>query len=197
MSTVTQNKKEEVKMNIVLQLWGGIFYLLAKIFLSNAEGKENSKWRRIGWLAYLIGIPAWIIVLEQNHNWIAMTIELGGAPSMILGIIVTTQKHNYSPRIDTVVKIFVWMLIIIGIVYSIYESHGTILLTQILECGVTIGYLAGTYLLAKRNGKGWLFFAVMNVSMGILMTIQNKWIFVALQIISLYFVFKGFKKSKN
>lgn len=184
-------------MDIFLQMWGGIFYLLAKVFLSYSEGKENYKWRICGWLAYLAGIPAWIVVLAQNHNWIAMTIELGGAPAMIFGIITTIQKPNYFPKIDIVVKIFVWVLVIIGIVYSVYESHGIILLSQTLECGVTIGYLGGTYLLAKRNRDGWLFFALMNVSMGTLMTIQNKWIFVVLQIVSLYYVFRGFKKSKK
>lgn len=189
--------KKEVKMDIFLQIWGGVFYLLAKVFLSYSEGEKDSKWRIYGWLVYLVGIPAWIIVLAQNHNWIAMMIEVGGAPAMILGIIVAIQKPNYFSKIDIAIKTSVWVLLIIGISYSIYESHGIILLSQILECGVTIGYLVGTYLLAKRNGNGWLFFALMNLSMGTLMTIQNKWIFVILQIISLYYVFKGFKKSKN
>lgn len=183
--------------DIVLQVWGGIFYLLAKIFLSYAEGNGDSKWRIFGWLAYLIGIPAWIIVLAQNHNWIAMTIELGGAPAMVLGIMAANNKSSHFSQIDMVVKMLVWILVIIGVSYSIYESHGIILLSQTLECGVTIGYLGGTYLLAKRNGKGWLFFALMNLSMGTLMIIQNKWIFVILQMISLYFVFEGFKKSKK
>ncbi len=184
-------------VDIILQSWGGLFYLLAKIFLSYAEDKKGLRWRIYGWSAYLIGIPAWIIVLSQNHNWIAMTIELGGAPAMVFGIIAANKRPNYLSQIDMVVKMFVWILVIIGVSYSIYESHGIFLLSQTLECGVTIGYLGGTYLLAKRNGNGWLFFALMNLSMGTLMIIQNKWIFVILQIISLYFVFQGFKKSKK
>ena len=184
-------------MDIFLQIWGGIFYLLAKIFLSCSEGKKDSKWRIYGWSAYLVGIPAWIIVLAQNNNWIAMVIEAGGAPAMILGIIVAIQKPYYFSKIDITIKIFVWVLLIIGVSYSIYESQGIILLSQILECGVTIGYLVGTYLLAKRNRNGWLFFALMNISMGTLMTIQNKWIFVILQSVSIYYVLRGFKKSKS
>ena len=42
-------------MDIFLQVWGGVCYLLNKILLSRAEGAENDgNWRVDGWLLYLI-----------------------------------------------------------------------------------------------------------------------------------------------
>jgi hypothetical protein len=46
---------------------GGIGYLLAKILLAFAEGmNDGRKWRIIGWFSYLIGIPAWVILLGNK-----------------------------------------------------------------------------------------------------------------------------------
>ncbi len=185
-------------MEIVLQIWGGLFYLLAKIFLAAAEGKENSKWRTYGWIIYLLGIPPWAIILALNQDWIAMAVEIGGAPAIILGIIMTIKRLNIvNNLIDKSIKIFVLVLICTGIVSSLYTFNGITSFSQILEFGVMIGFLFGTYLLAKNERKGWLYFLLMNISMGILTTIQGKWIFTFLQIISVGFVIYGFNKSKN
>jgi hypothetical protein len=185
-------------MEIVLQMWGGVFYLLAKVFLAHAEGKENSKWRVLGWVIYLLGIPPWAIVLAQNHNWIAMAVEIGGAPAIILGITIAIKKLKKIPNlIDQSIKLFVWMLIIIGFLYSIYDFKGINNFSQILELGVTVGFLMGTYLLAKKERTGWLYFLLMNTSMGLLMAIQGKWIFAILQVVSIFFVIYGFTKSRK
>ena len=42
------------------------------------------------------------------------------------------------------------------------------------KIGVMIGFLLGSYLLAKNKTYGWLFFMIVNASMGTLMIIQNK-----------------------
>ncbi|OGI59661.1 multidrug transporter [Candidatus Nomurabacteria bacterium RIFCSPHIGHO2_02_FULL_37_45] len=185
-------------MEILLQLWGGLFYLFAKIFLARAEGEENSKWRTWGWITYLLGVPPWVIILALNQNWIAMALEAGGIPAIILGIIISVKQLEQAPRvIDKGTKIFTWILIIIGTMYSVYDFGGVTAFSQILELGVTVGFLLGTYLLAKKDGKGWLCFILMNVSMGTLMLIQEKWIFAILQAISICFVIYGFIKSKK
>jgi len=185
-------------MEIVLQVWGGLFYLLAKVFLAIAEGGKNPKWKTFGWSIYLLGIPPWAIILALNHDWIAMAIEIGGAPAIILGIIIAIKQLKKIPyAIDQTIKIFVWLLISIGVMYSMYSFKGITHLSQILEFGVTIGFLFGTYLLAKNNRMGWLYFLLMNISMGTLMAIQREWIFTFLQIISVCFVIYGFAKSKK
>ncbi len=60
-----------------------------------------------------------------------------------------------------------------------------------------IGFLLGSYLLAKNNRKGWLFFMAMNMSMATLMLIQEKPLLSLQQMVSLSFVIYGFIASKN
>ena len=43
-------------MDLILQIWGGGFYLFNKVFFALAEGKEENTKRRlkiIGWIIYL------------------------------------------------------------------------------------------------------------------------------------------------
>jgi|GEM_PF-5259892 len=86
-------------MEIFLQIWGGVFYLFAKIFLYKAEGEEpHSRLRLYGWIIYLIGVPAWIIILFLNKNWIAMSVEAGGIPAIIFGIMLSTTLFKQFPN---------------------------------------------------------------------------------------------------
>ena len=177
-------------------MWGGLAYLLAKVFLVCAEGKENSIWRVRGWIVFLLGIPAWVIVLGKESAWIAAGVEAGGAPSMLLGIAIALGL-KVSPYTQKRVRVLAGTLIIIGIGYSWYDFGGIRSLSQVLELMVTIGYLAGTYLLAKKDGRGWLWFVLMNTSMGILNMTQEKWIFFLLQVVSVGFGIYGFRKFKT
>jgi hypothetical protein len=58
-----------------------------------------------------------------------------------------------------------------------------------------IGFLIGSYLLAKSNVYGWLFFMLMNGSMASLMLIQHKPLLFGQQLVSLCFVIYGFTVS--
>ena len=54
-------------MEMFLQCWGGIGYLLAKILIVRAEYLENDRnLRLIGWIAYLLGLPAGKIGLHRQ-----------------------------------------------------------------------------------------------------------------------------------
>jgi len=187
-------------MEIFLQIWGGLFYLFAKIFLSRSEGPQiNNKLKLIGWIVYLIGVPAWVIILSINHNWIAVSVEAGGVMAIILGIFlnIKNKKNRLVPKyLDNFVKFLTFTLLILGISYSVYVFNGITTIKQILEIGIMAGFLIGTYLLAKNNSFGWLWFILMNLCMGTLMAIQNNLILTMLQIISLYFVISGFLKSR-
>jgi hypothetical protein len=186
------------EMEIFLQMWGGFFYLLAKIFLAHAEKAEDSEWRMWGWIAYLLGVPPWVIILARNHNWIALMVEAGGVPAILLGILVAVKQLERAPtKIVVGINIFVCGLVVVGIMRSMYDFGGITSLSQILECGVMVGFLFGTFLLAQRDRHGWLCFMLMNVSMGSLMAMQAKWIFATLQLVSLYFVSYGFIKAKK
>ncbi|MEO0565675.1 MAG: hypothetical protein AAF125_26445, partial [Chloroflexota bacterium] len=61
-----------------------------------------------------------------------------------------------------------------------------------LELAVTVGFLAGTYLLARENPLGWVLFMVMNASMATLQGVRGNWLLTLQQIVSLGFVVYGY-----
>jgi hypothetical protein len=184
-------------VDIFLQIWGGCGYLFAKILLAHAEGVQNDrKWRVAGWFMYLLGLPAWVVLLAGKQNWIAAANEAGGAPALILGLVLAWKNLDNAPKhIDWGIKIFTYCMIALGTIYSVYYFGGITTLSQILEIGVTIGFLLGSYLLAKKKSTGWLLLALMLLSMGMLMYLQGKMILIIQQAISLLFVINGFYRS--
>ena len=58
-------------MDLLVQIWAGSFYLLNKVFFSTAERAEpvlKRKLKAMGWIVYILGVPAWAIILIGNHN---------------------------------------------------------------------------------------------------------------------------------
>lgn len=183
-------------MDLILQIWGGGFYLFNKIFFALAEGKrpETKRSYKIwGWIIYLLGVPAWVIILTAKHDWIAASIEAGGVPAMLFGLFTVYQSRKKPNKIfDRVAALFTYVSLIVGVGYSFYDYGGITSPSQLLEMGVMIGFLVGSYLLAKNNLYGWLFFMLMNASMGSLMLLQHKPILAVQQGLSLCFVIYGF-----
>ena len=84
-------------MDLLLQIWGGSCYLSNKILFSVAESQSESIKRKLkifGWLTYLLGVPAWVIILVSHNDWIAASIEAGGIPAMLLGLYNTIHNHQ-------------------------------------------------------------------------------------------------------
>jgi hypothetical protein len=166
-----------------------MFYLPLQICFSRAERSENKKnrqqWRIKAWIVYLVGLPAWIIVFFSEHNWIAAGVETGGAPAMIMGLIIAQSGHGKEPRwLDCIAKI----TMISGLLFSIYEFGGINTINQILEMGIAAGFLMGTYLLAKDNVYGYFWLMLGNFSCSALMGIQGFFFLMVQQLISLAFV---------
>ncbi|MDC7226015.1 MAG: nicotinamide mononucleotide transporter [Spirochaetales bacterium] len=188
-------------MDVMLQLWGGLFYLANKITFSIAEGRRNSvkrKLRIIGWVIYILGVPAWVTILILKRNWIAASIEAGGLPSMIFGLVNDIQNEDKPDKgLDRIASLFTYTFILLGAGISIYDFGGIKTLSQFLEIGVTIGFLMGSLLLARKKPSGWGFFMLMNSSMGILMLIQKRPLLAAQQLLSLGFVIYGFISARN
>jgi hypothetical protein len=183
-------------MDLVLQIWGGLFYLTNKICFALAEGKEKNRKRQlkiIGWTIYILGVPAWVAILIIKHDWIAASIEAGGIPAMLFGL-YNVYKNSEKPNsfFDIIASFFSYAFIIFGTSYSLYDYGGITSISQLLEIGVMIGFLLGSYHLAKNKAFGWLFFMIMNGSMGTLMIIQNKPILAIQQTVSLCVVVYGF-----
>ena len=183
-------------MDLVLQIWGGLFYLTNKICFALAEGKEKNRKRQlkiIGWTIYILGVPAWVAILIIKHDWIAASIEAGGVPAMLFGLF-NVYKNSEKPNgfFDIIASFFSYAFLIFGTSYSLYDYGGITSISQLLEIGVMIGFLLGSYHLAKNKAYGWLFFMIMNGSMGTLMLIQNKPILAIQQAVSLCVVVYGF-----
>lgn len=188
-------------MDFILQLWGGGFYLLNKILFALAEGEAECRQRKLriaGWSVYLLGVPAWVMILLGKHNWIAASIESGGVPAMLFGlynVIYNPGKPNRT--FDLCVTCSTYLFLLFGISYSLYDYGGIRTGTQLLEIGVTVGFLLGSYLLARKNYYGWLFFVLMNGSMATLMLVQQKPILAFQQLVSLGFVLYGYVLARR
>lgn len=179
-------------MDLILQIWAGLFYLLNKIFLAFGESKQKKYWRIIGWSCYLVGLPAWVIIFIVKHNWIAAALETGGAPAMIFGLIIAIRGFEKTPKLlDKVAKYSVYSFVLLGVGYSFYDYSGLTSITQVLEILIVVGYLFGTYFIARRRWTGWLWFILMNLSCAALMGIHGKYILAIQQCISLIFVVYG------
>lgn len=185
-------------MNLFLQLWGGIFYLANKILLAFGEGEGDTRSRKVwGWACYLLGLPAWIVILVLERNWIAAALELGSVPSMLLGLFAAIQnvEQSESTWLSKIAGAFVYLLIPAGVGYSMYDFGGIVSINQVLEITAMVGFLGGTYLLAKQQRRGWLLFMLMNGSVAVLMLIQNNLILSIQQILSLGFVVVGYVRA--
>lgn len=186
-------------MDFILQIWGGSFYLLNKILFAVSESQQQrlkKKLKIIGWVIYILGVPAWVIILVGHQNWIAASIEAGGIPAMLLGLYNTYHDHKKPHKgFNLLVTLSTYGSLAFGVLYSVNLHGGITSMTQVLELGVMLGFLLGSYYMAKNSTKGWLFFMLMNLSMASLMLLQAKPILMAQQLLSFCFVFYGFNKS--
>jgi len=66
-------------------------------------------------------------------------------------------------------------------------------LTQWAELGVVVGFLVGTYRLAKDRLDGYLWFLLMNASAGILVYMQGYYWLALQQALSLGFVLDAYR----
>ena len=147
-------------------------------------------------MIYIAGVPAWVIILISKKDWIAASIEAGGVPAMLFGLLNVYQNRQKPNKVlDIIASAFTYGFLVLGVCYSAYDHGGISSLTQLLEIGVMIGFLLGSYLLAKNNLYGWLFFMLMNASMASLMLIQHKPLLSVQQLVSLCFVIYGFTVS--
>jgi hypothetical protein len=188
-------------MDLILQIWGGGFYLINKILFALSESKQDllkKQLKIIGWIIYILGVPAWVIILVGHQDWIAASIEAGGIPAMLLGLYNTYHDHKKPHKIfNYFVSFSTYAALAFGLIYSVNFHGGISSISQILEIGVMLGFLLGSFYMAKNSPNGWLFFMLMNISMASLMYLQEKPILMAQQLLSLCFVVYGFKQSKK
>ncbi len=180
-------------MDTVLQVIAGVCYLCNKIFLSWMERTEEwdtqtkRSWHIAAWTIYLCGLPAWVFIFIEEHNWIAAAVETGGAPAMLLGLIVAIRNIEKEPP-----KWVDWTAItlccILGFGASFYEFGVLITLEQWLETGLALGFLIGTYQLAWKRPSGYAWYVLMHLCCAALMLIQGYPALFLQQVVSLGFI---------
>ncbi|MFH0712345.1 MAG: nicotinamide mononucleotide transporter [Candidatus Jorgensenbacteria bacterium] len=181
----------------VLQVWGGTFYFLNKVFLSRAERAKNDEteriWRIWCWTVYLIGLPGYFLVFLLQDNFIAAGAEIGGGPAMALGFVLALWGHRKKPAWVDVLDIFsIAVAAAAGMVYSVHLIGGITTFNQVLEFFMVAGFLAGTVLLAKKNPKGYLWFLLMNGTNAVLQSREEAYFLVVLQIVSMGLVLDAY-----
>ncbi len=166
------NKRKQTLLTFILQLWGGGFYLTNKILFALAEGRPESSKRALrmaGWAIYILGVPPWVMILISDRNWIAASIEAGGVPAMLFGLYTVYKgSQSLNHQFNAIASFFTYGSLVLGVGTSVIDQQGINTLSQVLELGVMVGFLLGSYLLAKRNPRGWLLFMLMNGSMAAL-----------------------------
>ena len=197
-------------LSLALQFWGGVFYLLNKIFFALKENRSKYDkagerfWRVRAWTVYIIGAPAWLIILYQEDKFMTLLVETGGLPSMALGLLIATRHNSKSPmsqewktwtkRLDWLA----WTSAVLGVLVSFYVIGMMTDYTQWLELGIVLGFLVGTYRLTHDHLDGYLWFLLMNGSAGALVFVEGYPILGVQQILSLGFVLYAFvKKSRR
>jgi hypothetical protein len=188
-------------MDLIFQIWGGGFYLINKILFALSESKQGSfkkKLKIVGWIIYILGVPAWVIILVGHQDWIAASIEAGGIPAMLLGLYNTYHDHKKPHKFfNNFVYLSTYGSLVCGLLYSFNLHSGITSITQVLEIGVMLGFLLGSFYMAKNSSNGWLFFMLMNLSMASLMFLQDKPILMAQQLLSFCFVLFGYKEIRK
>lgn len=184
----------------LLELWGGLFYLLNKLFFSRAEravNKQNiQKWRLRAWVVYLVGLPPWVYIFISERNWIAAAVESSGSPAMIMGLIAAWQGQNKFQGIIWLDH-FSKLMIFIGLGLSFYDFGGLVTFNQFLEMGIAAGFLFGTYFLAKYKSQGYIWLAVGNISAALLMLRHGYYLLATQQIVSLGLVSDAYKIQRR
>ncbi|MDY0361763.1 MAG: hypothetical protein RBR08_09935 [Desulforegulaceae bacterium] len=185
---------------ILLQVWGGLFYLLNKLFFSMAERssgiKIQQKARVYAWIVYLAGLPAWVFVFIMEHNWIAAAVESSGVPAMIMGLYYALKEGREKSN-NKVLDYLSRFMIAFGLGLSLYDFGGLTTINQLVELGVALGFIFGTYFLAKFNSQGYFWFMLGNISAALLMMRQGYYVLMSQQLFSLILVLDAYFVRKR
>ena len=178
--------------HLVLDLVGGVLYLANKVFFDIMERRDGRDavaflfWKRMAWIVYLLGLPAVLIVFYQEKNWIFGAVELGGMPAMLCGLIASFSLKDPPKILDK----FALYAIPVGLFVTLFDFKSWS--TFLLQLFGSAGFLIGTRALSKRDEKkqeqGYYWFFVMNIATALLFFVQERYLWIPQQIISVLFV---------
>jgi hypothetical protein len=159
---------------------------------SHAEETKRN-WCIASWVVYLIGLPPWVWIFCLERNWIAASLEAGGAPAMVLGLVIALRGRQDEPTwLQWFKYIVIGIAVLAGFGYSWQMFRGITTLNQVLELGIVVGFLVGTILLANKKPSGYLWFLLMNGSNAWLMAVEHYPWLVVQQVVSFLFIADAF-----
>ena len=185
-------------LKTLLQLWAGAWFVLNKLGLSRKErttGEVRRRWTIRSWACYLIGLPAWFIIFVRADNWLVLTVEAVCIVPIVLIIYAAAKRHEEEEAEWTD-----WLAraaVVVGIALSAWKLDGFNRPTQLLELGSNIGMLVGAYQLRRERLSGYLWFLLMNGSMGVLMFMQDNPVLGVVQAASLVFVLDAYRIKRQ
>ena len=114
---------------------------------------------------------------------------------MVLGLVIALRGTTKNP--PRWLDHFALVCIPLGFGYSLYDFGGITTIDQWLEIGLVLGFLVGTYLLAKEWASGYLWYVLMHVTCGWLMWIQGyPWLLLQ-QLVSLVFIVDAYRMTQK
>ena len=187
-------------MQPLLEYWGGGFYLLNKVlfWLGELQEDQHSPKRRAlriaAWITYLIGLPAWLILLAPKDNWIVILIEIAGGVSMVVGLQYARKgKDDLPPWLDTMG----YLAAVLGVLISLYVLGGITRHTQAYEGLLALGFIVGVRLQSKDNPTGYAWLAFMNLSNVLLMEAQGFYALALQQVLSMIIMLDAFRRARK
>ncbi len=181
----------------VLQVFGGGFYLLSKVFLSLAG--ESLLLRRIGWSVYIAGVPFWMMLLWIKSDYIVLGLEFGGGLILVYALIKTFQKEvKGTTKLDIAANGLCVILFFVALYYTLgtkgFGFH------PFLEVVIAFSFAISIMMLAKKDDRGWYVMLLLHVATGTLMYRQDVWLLAIQQAISgcfaLWAIYKYWKSAK-
>ncbi len=183
-------------MELVLQVCGGFFYLLSKMFFSATERAKSSeletKWRIASWQSYLIGLPFILVLFWIKSNWMAFAVEAAGSVGMIYGLVAARRGLDGAPKW---LEWLAYASAAAGIAVSVWYVGFFTQASQLFELGTTIGFLFGTVLAGKQRASGYLWYMFMNATTCGLSINQGWYVFAVQQVLSFAFMFDAWRNK--
>ena len=159
-----------------------VFFLLKELAGLKADARAVRRWKMLAWAAGLIGLPFVVYILLSERDWIFGWLEMGAAPSMVLGIL-RAYSNTKRPMPKIVDNVF-YTAIGAGFTWSYLDLGGLLSVNQGLEMVAVGTFVTGSYQLAKEDEdrNGYLLYMLMFAVTGTLLFRQQHYWFALQQV---------------
>ena len=158
-----------------------VFFLMREIAGRREDHEMVRRWKVYAWGSGLIGLPFVAYILLHERDWIFGLLEVGVAPSMLIGI-VRAHARSEMPMpawVDRVADSAIGL----GIGYSMRDLGGLLSFTQVLELIAVASFQLGSYRLSAHDDRrGYLWYLLMFAAAGLLLFMQEHYFFAVQQI---------------